>query len=49
MDWVNRVTIKLDNHNERRSGPVVLLIENLNVYICKFKKDFILRGGGAEK
>jgi hypothetical protein len=26
---------------------VVLFIESLNVNICRFKKDFILRGGGA--
>jgi hypothetical protein len=47
LDWVNSIQTKWENYNEGGSGSVVLFIESLNVNICRFKKDFILRGGGA--
>ena len=47
MQWVDNTVSHLDNYNENGSGSVVLFVENLSVNICKFKKDFILRGGGV--
>jgi hypothetical protein len=47
MQWVDNIITHLENYNEHERGSVVLFIENLSVNICKFKKDFILRGGGA--
>ena len=46
MDWVGQIITHLENFNENGSGSLVLFVENLSVNICKFKKDFILRGGG---
>ena len=45
MDWVGRAFKGVENHNENRSGSIVLFIENLDVNETKFKKEFTLRGG----
>jgi hypothetical protein len=48
LEWVNSIVTKLDNYNQGDSGAVILFIENSNVNNCKFKEDFILRGGGRK-
>jgi hypothetical protein len=45
IEWRGHIIAHLENYNENSSGSVVLFVENLSVNICKFKKDFILRGG----
>ena len=49
LDWVSSIQNKLDHYKEGGNGSVVLFIESLNVNICRFKKDFILRGGHGER
>ena len=36
--WVDSIMTQLDNYNERESRAAVLLIENLDVNVCKLKK-----------
>jgi len=35
----------MENYNYNGSGSVVLFIENLDINVIKFKKEFVLRGG----
>jgi hypothetical protein len=49
MQWIDNIVTHLENYNENGSGSIVLFVENLSVNICKFKKYFILRGGGWKR
>ena len=42
-DWVENIFYRVENHNDYMSGSVVLFIENLDVNVTKFKKEFFKR------
>ena len=44
LDWADRILRKVDNYHENGRGSVALFIENLDVNVIIFKKDFVFRG-----
>jgi len=47
-DWFGSIFNRVENQNKMGAGQLFLFIENLDVNLTKFKKEFVLRGKRKE-